>query len=159
MTSLKYFCTHCLSLLPECISCRSPLPKSCPTLNVQFKSCLFQEAITDSLPSFSFPQLKVLALSIVFFFAHCSLYFCHSTNYKLYLCKYLHFPIYVKFYRDRDCILLISVCSILFKNTLYAPQISVELNWDVTFSGTKITREARVDPSFISFLPWIMNRE
>lgn len=87
----------------------------------------------------------------LFFFSHCKLYFSHSTNYKLYLCKYIYFPEYLKFCRDRGCILLICMCSIVLKNTMHAPQITVELNWmelDVTFP-----EKPHLTHSFISILP------
>lgn len=59
---------HRLPLLPECISCTSLMPISCPTLNAQFKCCLLPEPVSDSLPHLSFPQMKTLPLVFCFWY-------------------------------------------------------------------------------------------
>lgn len=78
---------------------------------------------SDFLRHLSFSQLKglsvclCLCLSLLYplLFA---LLTVPSTNLVLYLHKYLHFLVYLKLFRDRNCVLLISVCSIVFKNTI-----------------------------------------
>lgn len=114
---------------PVHLHCQNPVP----TYTLNPNTAFFQKLQRFPLPSLfsSAESACFLSLSLSFF-VYCNLHFSHSTNYNLYSGKPLHFPVYFKFYRDRDHILLKSVCSIVFKNTVYMLH-KLMLNWDVTF--------------------------